>query len=118
MMVDYIDTHETNAFRNNLTNYNDLIAENKITVASNGDREISLYNLKYKLLFGILKGDATLNNITNTGLTNSNVGNNYSDNSNRVDNNRVIKNDSGNNIVGNSSNSVSITHKKFYSTNR
>ena len=113
MVVDYIDTQETNAFRSNLASYNDFIAKNKITVASNGDREISLYNLKYKLLFGVLKGDATLNNITNTGLTNSNVGNKDSYGNNRVYTCRVIKNNSNNNIVGNGSNSVSITHNNF-----
>ena len=62
-LIDYIDTPATNLIRNNLKYYNDFIADAEIAVASNGDRRVSLYNLKNKLFLSLLKGDGTLTNI-------------------------------------------------------
>ena len=62
-LIDYIDTPATNLIRNNLKYYNDFIADAEIAVASNGNREVSLYNLKNKLFLNLLKGDGTLTNI-------------------------------------------------------
>lgn len=61
--IDYIDTPATNLIRNNLKYYNDFIADAEIAVASSGNREVSLYNLKNKLFLNLLKGDGTLTNI-------------------------------------------------------
>ena len=62
-LIDYIDTPATNLIRNNLKYYNDFITDAEIAVASSGNREVSLYNLKNKLLLNLLKGDGTLTNI-------------------------------------------------------
>ena len=62
-LIDYIDTPATNLIRNNLKYYNDFIADAEIAVASNGDREVSLYSLRNRIFLNLLKGDGTLTNI-------------------------------------------------------
>ena len=58
--VGYTDTNETNSIRENLNKYNDFISQQEVTVASDGNREISLYNLSNKMYLSLLKGKATL----------------------------------------------------------
>jgi len=61
--IDYIDTPATILIRKNLNQYNDFITESEVAVASNGDREISLYNLKSKVFLNLLKGDGTITDL-------------------------------------------------------
>jgi hypothetical protein len=105
--IDYIDTPATNLIRNNLKYYNDFIADAEIAVASSGNREVSLYNLKNKLFLNLLKGDGALTNIkfSNKILKNS------------INKNSVISSNINNTTTVNISNIIYNTINNYKSNN-
>jgi hypothetical protein len=108
-LIDYIDTPATNLIRNKLKYYNEFIADAEIAVASNGDREVSLYNLRNRIFLNLLKGNGTLTNLTyskkilESSITSSNT-------INKVDIDNILY---SNNINNKYSKYVSITHGNF-----
>ena len=116
--IDYIDTPATNLIRNNLKYYNDFIADAEIAVASSGNREVSLYNLKNKLFLNLLKGDGALTNIKFSNKILKNSINKNSVISSNINNTTIIdiSNIVYNTIINYKSNNyISITNGNFIS---
>ena len=115
--IDYIDTPATNLIRTNLKYYNDFIADAEIAVASNGNREVSLFNLKNKLFLNLLKGDGTLTNIKfSNKIVKSSINKSSIISNNNTTNIVYISNILYNTIINyKSNNNISITNGNFIS---
>jgi len=62
--IGYIDTNQTILIRDNLNQYNDFISQQEVKVLADGSRKISLYGLNSKMLLSLLKGKATMLNLS------------------------------------------------------
>lgn len=106
--VGYIDTNQTISIRDNLNRYNNFISPQEVRVVADGSREISLYGLNSKMLLSLLKGKATLLNISllnNNKYYNMFIDNIYNDSSDI----NIIDSISNNNVQYNYYNNTSMT---------